>query len=86
MSKNETKSIFRDVKKLNSQFSEFCKRHEQAIFLGMDLMALETKVTVLLSDDDNYKKEVKDLNVQYSKDLQRIRERYIERYIKAGLL
>ena len=66
--------------------AEFFKKNKEPIFTGLELQAMQMRIETLLRSDDDYMKERKALNERYSKELEAIQTRYVESYIKAGLL
>lgn len=66
--------------------AEFLKKNPEPIFAGLELQAMQMRIETLLRSDDDYMKEWKELNERYSKELEAIQTRYVESYIKAGLL
>ena len=65
---------------------EFCKRHKDTILTGIELQAIQARIDILLGCDDDFQKEKKELKERYAKELDSITTRYIESYIKEGLL
>ena len=66
--------------------AEFLKKHKESVFVGLQLQAMQARVDALLRSDDEYLKEKKELNERYAKELEAIQTRYVEGYVKAGLL
>lgn len=66
--------------------TEFLKNNQESVFAGLELQAMQSRIEILLRSDDDYMKERKELNERYSKELEAIKTRYAESYIKAGLL
>lgn len=66
--------------------TEFLKKHQSEVLTGLQLQAIQARIEFMLRSDDEYLKEKKELNERYSKELEAIQTRYVESYIKAGLL
>lgn len=64
----------------------FCKRHKSEILAGMQTQALAAKIDILLGSDEEYQAEKKALIAEYGERLEKIKEKHINEYLKAGLL
>lgn len=62
------------------------KRHKPEILAGMRTQAIAVKIDVLLGVDEEYQAEKKALIAEYGERLEKIKEKHINEYLKAGLL